>query len=259
MKVEFVARRLAFWVRRRLPKRVKKSLSRGSRVLGYDYAYPSLPGTLRMLSGWGFEPTFLVDAGAFEGEWTRSFREFFPNVTSLMVEPQASKQERLRSEAERAAAPTFVSAELLGPENGTVVDFYEMQTGSSVLSELTSHPRTAVPKTTTRLDTLLERFAHLGQPDFLKLDVQGYELAVLDGGPMALHHCGFVYLEASLAPYNEGAPLIADVIAYMNERGFSVIDLCSQMRRGDGMLRQTDLLFMNRASAFVDAWSRVDG
>jgi len=57
-------------------------------------------------------------------------------------------------------------------------------------------------------------------PVFLKLDVQGYELEVLRGGNNLLSKTEVVVLECSLIEYNTGAPLIADVISFMKDRGF---------------------------------------
>ena len=102
------------------------------------------------------------------------------------------------------------------------------------------------------LDTLVSRVAaDWGAPDFIKLDVQGFELSVLAGAAESLRHADFVLLEASLLPYNSGAPLLPDVLAFMTAQGFHLLDICSQLRRGDGALIQTDLLFVNSSSAFA--------
>ncbi len=84
------------------------------------------------------------------------------------------------------------------------------------------------------------------QPPFLlKLDVQGFELQVLSGGTETLRRSGAVIMEASLLPYNEGAPLFADVVAYMQEQSFVVFDFCGQSRRQtDSALFQTDIAFV---------------
>jgi len=56
-------------------------------------------------------------------------------------------------------------------------------------------------------------------------------------------------MEASLLPYNEGAPLFTDVVAFMDKEGFVVFDFCGQMRReSDFALSQTDVAFVRRES-----------
>jgi hypothetical protein len=57
-------------------------------------------------------------------------------------------------------------------------------------------------------------------------------------------------LEASLVPINQGCPLIAEVMAFMSAAGFNLFDFCSQTRRRDGVLWQTDLMFLREGAAF---------
>jgi hypothetical protein len=53
-----------------------------------------------------------------------------------------------------------------------------------------------------------------------------------------------VILEASLIPYNDGAPLIAGVIAFMDKAGFVAYDFFGGHRREtDNALYQTDIVF----------------
>jgi hypothetical protein len=58
-------------------------------------------------------------------------------------------------------------------------------------------------------------------------------------------------MEVSLVPVNSGCPLFAEVVAFLGEHGFAVFDFCSQVRRRDGVLWQTDLLFLRANSLFA--------
>lgn len=255
------ARAVAEQVRRHLPAGLRRRLGQAGRFLAYDQGYPSLAGSLRILRDWGYRPRAVVDGGAFEGSWIQAFREFFPSAPALLVEPQSSKQSLLRAQAAAATddgVATFVSDALLGPVDGQEVDFHEMQTGSSVFSELTAHPRRTSRRTTTSLDTVVRGFPDLPAPDFVKLDVQGYELQVLDGAAATMEATWFLFVEASLAPYNEGAPLLPEVIGFLADHRFMPIDICAQMRRTDGLLRQIDLLAMRDSCPFVEPWRRRD-
>jgi hypothetical protein len=108
-----------------------------------------------------------------------------------------------------------------------------------------------VEKTATTLDAVL---ASRGlKVDFLKLDVQGYELDVLKGGEHVLSQSEAVLLEASLVPTNAGAPLVSDVVRFMDERGFRLVDVCGEIRRRDGVLWQVDLLFLRTTSRLLPA------
>jgi hypothetical protein len=126
-----------------------------------------------------------------------------------------------------------------------------METGSSVFEENSSFSRRKTTRQMTSLDSLL-RDRGLSSPiSFLKLDVQGYELEVLRGAQDALLRTEFVLVEVSLIPVNTGCPLVAEVVRYLSERGFCVYDFCSQIRRPDWVLWQTDLLFVSQQSPLL--------
>jgi hypothetical protein len=55
-------------------------------------------------------------------------------------------------------------------------------------------------------------------------------------------------METSFIPINKGCPLILEVLTFMDSMGFRTLDFCSQVRRKDGTLWATDLLFINKRS-----------
>lgn len=69
---------------------------------------------------------------------------------------------------------------------------------------------------TTRLDDLAE----CRDADYLKIDVQGAELAVMQGGVEVLKHAVVVEAEAEFVPLYKGQPLFGDVDAFMRSQGF---------------------------------------
>jgi hypothetical protein len=44
------------------------------------------------------------------------------------------------------------------------------------------------------------------------------------------------------------SPTFAEVIAFLDRAGFQLFNFCSQVRRTDGVLWQTDLLFLRAGS-----------
>jgi hypothetical protein len=98
----------------------------------------------------------------------------------------------------------------------------------------------------------------LEQPDFLKLDVQGYEIEVLKGAEYLLEErcVEAIMMEVSLLEINEGAPLFADVCQYMDRHSYQLYDICSFMRRPlDQALWQVDGIFVNSDSDLVSSRS----
>ena len=138
---------------------------------------------------------------------------------------------------------------LLGSETGRTVKFAEMETGSSLYEENSPYHRKVITRTITSLDDLLQDDTRV--VDFIKLDVQGYELEVLRGAKTRLKQAQVVLMESSLIPINLGAPLIDDVVEFMRNHDYRLVDFCSQIRRLDGALWQTDLLFIRKNSPYL--------
>ena len=72
---------------------------------------------------------------------------------------------------------------------------------------------------TSSLDSFV-REESLGAPDFLKMDIQGAELEVLEGGPKALTSLLAIVAEASFVPMYRDQPLYGDLDAHLRGRGF---------------------------------------
>ncbi len=213
--------------------------------------YPSMESTLNDLKQRGFTPSTAIDVGAYHGEWTNMFKKIFPSSKILMIEAQKEKDQKLSGVC--AKFPGTVSCEiaLLGAKDGAEVDFVQMETGSSVFEESSPYARKRLKKTLITLDALLEAYENFQQLDFLKLDVQGYELEILKGASGLLQRTEFVLMETSFIPINKGCPLILEVITFMDSLGFRTMDFCSQVRRKDGSLWATDLLFISNNSRFL--------
>ena len=231
-----------------LPKRLRKKLYRYSRSLYLEHEFPSIESSLYALQRWGFDPEYVIDVGAYHGEWTQMFKRLFPEARILMIEAQPSKVDILESVCQTYSNSVEVASALLGPEDGKQVEFSEMETGSSVFEEQSPYDRNKSTRELITLDNLLDQYPGYKTPDFLKLDVQGYELEVLKGATHVLNNTEIVLMEASLIPVNKGAPLADEVIAFMSSHDFRLLDFCSQIRRKDDALWQTDLLFIKNSS-----------
>ena len=209
---------------------------------------PTVAGLLENARKNGFHPKTVIDIGAFVGDWSRMAASIFPSARFFMIDGNPQHEEFLRKAQGEIAAQSEWAIVLLGPEKKEDVVFYQLASGSSVLPELTTYERSQVRLPMGTLDHFFDsRPCEL--PVLLKLDVQGFELEVLRGGPKTLAVAELVILETSLLPYNEGAPLFSEVIAFMADAGFAVYDFCGQFRREtDHTLFQTDVAFVREDS-----------
>jgi FkbM family methyltransferase len=207
---------------------------------------------LAVLRGRGFNPAAILDVGAYDGRWTMAVLRHFPAARVLMIEPQQGLRPAL--DAVCAQHPNVaVRTALVGREDQAEVEFFQMETpygstGSSIYAEQTSFARRSVKMPLRRLDAVVAE-AGGGPFPLVKLDVQGAELDVLAGAPEVVAQAELIVAELSVVDYNQGAPSAADVIAFLDARGFALFDLFPMARTPDGALLQTDALFLRKDSA----------
>lgn len=235
-------------LRRRMSTRTRQRIGRVGVFFGPSSMDEFRESLVRLRQA-GFDPRLILDIGAFTGAWARMCAEVFPSSVIVMVEPQEALSCQLEALVAKSAGRMRHHSELLGPTDGAEVTFFEMSTGSSVFEEQSPYPRSRTSRTTRRLDAVLAEDSD--RVDLIKLDVQGFELEVLEGAPRSLRSAQVVLLEASLIPINTGAPLFADVVAWMSDAGFRLVDIPSISRRRDGALWQSDLLFIREGSLLL--------
>jgi FkbM family methyltransferase len=212
-----------------------------------EHASDNMEMCLSRLRDKGFSPRQIVDCGAYMGHWTRMAKRVFPSARVLMIEPQRSKKEILEGVVREFSGTVDYAGCLLGPEKKDAVTFYDMESGSSVLEELSNYPRKAITLPMTRLDDVLKELKIEG-PAFLKLDVQGYEIEVLKGAREAMKTSEVIQLEVSIIPYNKSVPLFDEVVRFMKEHGFLVYDICDFKRWEEDTLFQADAIFLRSDS-----------
>jgi len=76
----------------------------------------------------------------------------------------------------------------------------------------------------------------------IKIDVQGFELEVLEGAAEVLQRTDYVFVEAALRPLYEGAPRFTAVYDFLADHGFHLMTLRA-WHRGNNVLVETDMLF----------------
>jgi len=86
-----------------------------------------------------------------------------------------------------------------------------------------------------------------GEPiDLIKMDVQGAELDILKGGEKTVKNAKHLLIETSLVEYNQGAPLIEDIVDQMKQYGFYIEDIIEYHKFPHlygGAIFQLDVLF----------------
>ena len=200
--------------------------------------------SLEQLKRFGFSPTNVLDVGAFQGDWARTCLSVFPHALITCVEPQDSQQESLANLASQTMNIKVIQV-LLGKTDSFSVPFSEMGPGSSVLL---AKQATSENKPMKTIDALIES-GKFESPDFLKLDVQGYEIEVLEGWTKGFEQCEVIQCEISLLPLIPQAPLLHEVVAYLYNKDFLMFDVTELIRSPyDAAVWQIDALFCRKDS-----------
>ncbi|WP_404786655.1 FkbM family methyltransferase [Altericista sp. CCNU0014] len=209
---------------------------------------PEIPSALERLTNIGFKPTLIFDVGAYQGDFANLCIKNFPNSKIACFEVLEHRVEQLKQIASQNPS-LQVFTTLLGAEVQEKVQFNEAETASSVLIEQIQQdfPVNSYPMTT--VDTIADKYFNGKSPDFLKLDVQGYELEVLKGAEKSLQGIQVVLAEVNLLDIHQNVPLLAEVISWLNERDWVAYDICGITRRPlDRALWQADFIFVPRHS-----------
>jgi len=195
----------------------------------------------------GYEPMVIYDIGAADGSWTRQAMDYWPNATYVCFEPLAERKEDLELLSSSYPGKVLFQACGVGDADGElamgVTDF--LWDSSFAYSGSSSR---SVP--IRRLDSLIDNDTPL--PSFIKIDVQGFEKRVLEGGRMAMRHADFILMECTFIAFCEEMRTLDVTIAYMAENNFIPYEFVDYLRRPlDGAMGQCDILFIRKDHSLV--------
>lgn len=213
----------------------------------------SLLGSLRTAASLGFSPAAILDVGAARGEWALEAARVWPNAKFLLMDPLEENRAALTQVVGRMHNAAFQLA-AAGREGvgSTVIHVHPDLDGSSLYEE---REETIAGTTRSVAATTVDRSVldhELDGPYLLKADVQGAELAVVEGAAATLAATELVVLEVSLFDFFLGAaPQLEDLVGAMGARGFVAWDIFGMGYRPiDGALAQVDMAFVRRDGMF---------
>ena len=188
----------------------------------------------------------VLDIGAHNGEWKALFQNIFPDSDILMIEANKDKEEILKKKGKYII-------EVLGSEDDKEVDYYKcmddrIDTGNSIFLEQTNMEFQPEKRKTKRLCSVInskEKF------DLIKLDVQGSELEIIEGGKEIIKNASFLLIELSVQNYNKGAPKYLEIVNKLIDYNFELIDIFDLNYRND-VLIQFDAIFKNRSKNLIN-------
>jgi FkbM family methyltransferase len=196
----------------------------------------------------GYSPRAIFDIGAADGAWARFALSVFPNAHIVCFEPLAERVTALEQlVSESKGKVRFLNVGVGDVDTELSIGITESLFDSS-LAYGASISRTIPVRT---LDTLF-RTEHLELPSFVKIDVQGFEKRVIDGGPSVFSHADIVLMECQFLPFCKDMRTLDQTIAHMSSLGFIPYEFVDLLRRPlDGAMGQCDIMFIKRKHALV--------
>jgi FkbM family methyltransferase len=194
----------------------------------------------------------VIDVGGFVGSFAYAIRTMLPDAQIYSFEPLDENYHLLvKNLCPFGNFQAFQTA--LGDQSGTVDFFKNDFTASSSILEMADLHRRLFPLTRNqvrvtvplaRLDDYLDRM-DLHAPVLMKLDVQGYEAAVLRGAERTLRQVDYIVTEVSFRELYASQPLFDEIHALLVAQGFRYAgSLDSMFSPADGSILQADALFI---------------
>ena len=181
----------------------------------------------------GFEFSTIVDCGSNFGQFIAFSRIFYPNATIFAFEPLPYCYNKINNIFSLDSFVT-VSLSALGDAEGSSTFFESFNSGSSSILPIEDMHINCFPGTqlkeesivcVTTLDSYFSNGSRLVSPSLLKLDVQGYELAVLSGCTQVLNSFDFIICEITFKTFYSGQCSPSSLISFLLDHGFTLVSI----------------------------------
>jgi len=202
------------------------------------------------------QPRFVVDIGANVGQFSLAVRRHCPLAPIVAFEPLARAAARYRRlfagdgavRLEQVAVGAAAGAATMNvsrrDDSSSLLPIGPLQTATFAGTERVGTERVTVAPLSTYLTA-----ADILAGALLKIDVQGYELPVIEGCGALLAAFDHVYVELSFIELYEGQALAGEVMARLDALGFRLTSLRNPTLDAAGAVIQADFLFMRRGAA----------
>jgi FkbM family methyltransferase len=204
-----------------------------------------------VLQGLNFD--FIVDVGANRGQFALMARKTFPQAKIHSFEPLEEPAQIFKKVFGNDPNVTLYPC-AMGREKTTATIHVTRDDDSSSMLPITQTQSSIFPGATekeTRQVTVLPLSQALGAisippASLLKIDVQGFELDVLQGSEDILDKFSHLYIECSFIELYKGQALAHQIIAWLEQRNFILSGIHNVYYGKNGGAIQGDFLFTQR-------------
>jgi len=200
----------------------------------------------------------VLDVGANTGQFATKLRKTGYRGTIVSFEPLSEAHAKLSTLAKRDSNWRVARRVAVGAvDRTTTINISKNSESSSVLPMLDRHV-VAAPRSEyidseevemLRLDTFIEsEMPGTVHPFALKIDAQGYEAEIIEGISRNIGRVQVIFLELSLVPLYQGAPLFLDMYERIESLGFRCVSITPgftdprtfEMLQVDGLFARSD-------------------
>ena len=201
-------------------------------------------------------PDTVVDIGANRGQFALAVRRCLPNARIISFEPLEGPAAVFRR-VFASDTKTILHPVAIAPEDGSKLMHISGRDDSSSLLPITELQNQLFPGTAeagTQVISSVPLDKHVAAADLcgqalLKIDVQGFELSVLQGCENLLPSFSHIYAECSFVELYAGQAYAADIVAHLAARGFALAGVFNVAYDSCGAAIQADFLFTRTRTA----------
>lgn len=196
---------------------------------------------------------YVVDVGANVGQWSTMLLDLIAPEKLVIVEPQPAAFAELERRFWGRAAVELHNVAIGDRDGTTKLRVTRDTTGASVLPpreemrELVGKNWTVEAEIDCPITTLDSLLAAMPEISLLKIDVQGYEKAVLAGAAQSLSRTSFVLVELNYMPQYVGGSWFGEIHEILTQQHPFVLVDASKPLRLNGRASMSDGLYVNTA------------
>lgn len=178
---------------------------------------------IKLRDEFNFHPKVCYDIGSSVLHWTQVAEKVFPDSKIVLFDAFQP--------AEILYTDYDYHIGLLSNTDNKEMKFYQNDYypgGNSYYQEIGYDNSKFFPKEnhiikkSNRLDTVVIN-RNFPLPDLIKIDVQGAERDVIEGGLSVIKHCKYLIVEMQHIEYNKNAPLVTQTLPFIESLGFKCI------------------------------------
>ena len=192
----------------------------------------------------------VIDVGANIGQFAVAVHHYFASAEIFSIEPVPSNVGTLIRNLGGIRKATVLEF-AVGDVDGEIDFFSNNYSPASSALRVSDQQNSLFPETskTSLIKVPVRRLDSVGiqipvkSPSLLKLDVQGYEKRVLEGGRTFLKSIDFLLLEMSFVEMYRGECLFEEMHEYLRSFGLSLVAPLGFLLSNDSLVIQMDALY----------------